>query len=287
MACILPEPSAGGATTFRESDGWNGCIERRRIVPPARLVCDLWMCRAWGQAGVSTRRASRLPPGRLDKPAASHTSTGPTTTSCSSFGNRRQSDPSRRTRTFIHSATGIAPRVIFSIATASSRLGRLAPRHRRSRCCRATPSSRATSSRVRPAASIHRESFVSRLRGRPRGRFAAAGIAQHFYLAAARVKLGLPVTKPVARETRRVYNTAMEVGSIGVAGAAYAQLPQVLTVEEVADLMRVDRKTAYAAIAEGGVPGVRRIGRCIRVSRDVLLRWLAEGEGRAALRGRR
>ena len=62
-------------------------------------------------------------------------------------------------------------------------------------------------------------------------------------------------------------------------------LPQVLTVEEVADLMRVDRKTAYAAIAEGGVPGVRRIGRCIRVSRDVLLRWLEQGEAKQA-RGR-
>ncbi len=57
-------------------------------------------------------------------------------------------------------------------------------------------------------------------------------------------------------------------------------LPQVLTVEEVADLMRVDRKTAYAAIAAGGVPGVRRIGRCIRVSRDVLLRWLEQGEAK-------
>jgi excisionase family DNA binding protein len=62
-------------------------------------------------------------------------------------------------------------------------------------------------------------------------------------------------------------------------------LPQVLTVEEVADLMRVDRKTAYAAIAEGGVPGVRRIGRCIRVSRDVLLRWLEQGEAKLS-RGR-
>jgi excisionase family DNA binding protein len=56
-------------------------------------------------------------------------------------------------------------------------------------------------------------------------------------------------------------------------------LPAVLTVEEVAELMRVDRKTAYSAIAEGGIPGVRRIGRCIRVSRDELLRWLAEGQG--------
>jgi excisionase family DNA binding protein len=61
--------------------------------------------------------------------------------------------------------------------------------------------------------------------------------------------------------------------------------PHVLTVEEVADLMRIDRKTAYAAIADGGVPGVRRIGRCIRVSRDVFLRWLEQGD--KPVRGRR
>ena len=66
-----------------------------------------------------------------------------------------------------------------------------------------------------------------------------------------------------------------------------ASLPRVLTVEEVADLMRVDRKTAYAAIATGDVPGVRRLGRCIRVSRDVLLAWLAEGESAQPRRGRR
>lgn len=67
---------------------------------------------------------------------------------------------------------------------------------------------------------------------------------------------------------------------MGEGGASV--LPQVLTVEEVADLMRVDRKTAYAAIAEGRVPGARRSGRCIRVSRDVLLRWLEQGETRHA-----
>ena len=61
-------------------------------------------------------------------------------------------------------------------------------------------------------------------------------------------------------------------------------LPQVLTVDEVVDLMRVDRKTAYAAIAEGGVPGVRRIGRCIRVSRDVLLRGLEQGDAKQTRR---
>jgi excisionase family DNA binding protein len=65
--------------------------------------------------------------------------------------------------------------------------------------------------------------------------------------------------------------------SIVGAGMGGNILPQVLTVDEVAELMRVDRKTAYAAIAEGDVPGVCRLGRCIRVSRDVLLRWLEQG----------
>ena len=57
--------------------------------------------------------------------------------------------------------------------------------------------------------------------------------------------------------------------------AGWNGLPSVLTVEEVAELMRIDRKTAYAAVAEGDLPGVRRVGRCIRVSRDVLLQWLS------------
>jgi excisionase family DNA binding protein len=63
-------------------------------------------------------------------------------------------------------------------------------------------------------------------------------------------------------------------------------LPQVLTVEEVADLLRVDRKTAYAVIAEGSVPGVRRVGRSIRISRDAVLEWLSKGAGRERPRGR-
>jgi excisionase family DNA binding protein len=69
-------------------------------------------------------------------------------------------------------------------------------------------------------------------------------------------------------------------------GASAGFLPSILTVEEVADLMRIDRKTAYAAIASGEVPGVRRIGRCIRVSRDVLLRWLEQGDPKSVARGR-
>jgi excisionase family DNA binding protein len=51
----------------------------------------------------------------------------------------------------------------------------------------------------------------------------------------------------------------MENGSAGTLVNGN-HLPSVLTVEEVADLMRIDRKTAYAAIADGDVPGVRRLG---------------------------
>lgn len=82
------------------------------------------------------------------------------------------------------------------------------------------------------------------------------------------------------------YNKWMEHGSAAVR-LSWDELPPILTVEEVADLMRVDRKTAYAAIAGGEVPGVRRVGRCIRISRDVLLEWLADGEGTPTRKRRR
>jgi excisionase family DNA binding protein len=64
------------------------------------------------------------------------------------------------------------------------------------------------------------------------------------------------------------------------------QLPRILKVEELADLLRIDRKTAYAVIAEGGIPGVRRVGRTIRISRDAVLAWLDSGLGRDRQRGR-
>lgn len=55
-------------------------------------------------------------------------------------------------------------------------------------------------------------------------------------------------------------------------------LPSVLTVEEVATLLRLNRTTAYRACCEHQIPGVRRIGRSIRVSRDAVLQWLREGQ---------
>jgi excisionase family DNA binding protein len=58
-----------------------------------------------------------------------------------------------------------------------------------------------------------------------------------------------------------------------------SELPLVLSVDDVARLLRVDRKTVYAAIARGEIPGARRLGKAIRFSRDAVLAWLAEGQG--------
>lgn len=51
--------------------------------------------------------------------------------------------------------------------------------------------------------------------------------------------------------------------------------PEVLTVDEAAALLRMDRKGVYEAIRRGQIPGVRRIGRVIRIHRGTLVAWLA------------
>lgn len=59
------------------------------------------------------------------------------------------------------------------------------------------------------------------------------------------------------------------------------QLPPIMTVDELAFLLRVNRKTVYDAIAANEIPGVRRVGKTIRISRDVVVNWL-QGEGRVS-----
>jgi excisionase family DNA binding protein len=59
-------------------------------------------------------------------------------------------------------------------------------------------------------------------------------------------------------------------------------LSDVLTVAELARLLRVERKTVYAAIHRGEIPGVRRVGSLLRASRDTVLAWLAQGQGRVS-----
>jgi len=53
--------------------------------------------------------------------------------------------------------------------------------------------------------------------------------------------------------------------------------PVIITPDELAALLRLDRKTVYTAIARGEIPGVRRFGRTLRISRDAVLAWLREG----------
>jgi excisionase family DNA binding protein len=57
-------------------------------------------------------------------------------------------------------------------------------------------------------------------------------------------------------------------------------LPAILTTDELARLLRVNRKTVYASFKAGEIPGGQRIGATIRFSRDAVLRWLAEGSPR-------
>lgn len=51
----------------------------------------------------------------------------------------------------------------------------------------------------------------------------------------------------------------------------------VMTVDEGADFLRVGRDALYDAIGRGEVPHAR-IGRAIRLSRRVLLRWLSDDD---------
>jgi excisionase family DNA binding protein len=64
------------------------------------------------------------------------------------------------------------------------------------------------------------------------------------------------------------------------------ELPAILRVEEVAALLRVNRKTIYEAVAQGRMPGVRRFGRAIRIERDAVIDWL-RGQGRVSPSSRR
>jgi len=65
--------------------------------------------------------------------------------------------------------------------------------------------------------------------------------------------------------------------------------PCIMTIDEIAVLQRLNRKTVYDLARQGKIP-VRRIGRSLRANRETLMRWLAEGaaprEGRQARRAR-
>ena len=59
--------------------------------------------------------------------------------------------------------------------------------------------------------------------------------------------------------------------------AKTAQLPEFLKATEVAALLRVNRNTIYEAVQRDEIPGVIRVGRCLRFHRDEVLGWLGQG----------
>jgi excisionase family DNA binding protein len=70
-------------------------------------------------------------------------------------------------------------------------------------------------------------------------------------------------------------------------GASGAPLSPVLTVDELAALLRLERKAVYAAIRRGEIPGVIRVGRAIRICREAVVEWLRSGQGRESRSRRR
>ena len=62
-------------------------------------------------------------------------------------------------------------------------------------------------------------------------------------------------------------------------GDASPELPEFLTVDEAAALLRVNRKTLYESIRLGQVPGVLRVGKALRIRRAALLES-SPGKGR-------
>lgn len=55
----------------------------------------------------------------------------------------------------------------------------------------------------------------------------------------------------------------------------------LMTIDELAALLRLNRDTTYKAAAERKIPGVRKIGRTIRIHRQSVMAWLEQGESPA------
>jgi excisionase family DNA binding protein len=88
------------------------------------------------------------------------------------------------------------------------------------------------------------------------------------------VQLSLGVQDPVVhtvdpRPGQPRPGTAPQSGPAGV-------LPILLTMGEVAAVLRTSRKAVYAMAERAQLPGVARIGRRLLVRRDDLLSWLDE-----------
>jgi excisionase family DNA binding protein len=69
----------------------------------------------------------------------------------------------------------------------------------------------------------------------------------------------------------------LEVGRIEISERAGTALDEVLTLEQLASLLRLEPQGLEALAQEGGLPG-RRVAGEWRFARSAVLDWLAEGE---------
>jgi excisionase family DNA binding protein len=53
----------------------------------------------------------------------------------------------------------------------------------------------------------------------------------------------------------------------------------ILKPVELAALLRIDRRVVYRLLRERKIPGAQKLGRQFRIARDVVLKWLADGQG--------
>lgn len=58
------------------------------------------------------------------------------------------------------------------------------------------------------------------------------------------------------------------------AGAGPSPVPHLLTIDEVAEMLRTTRKAIYALIYKGALPGVIRLSRRLLIDRANLVDWL-------------
>jgi excisionase family DNA binding protein len=61
----------------------------------------------------------------------------------------------------------------------------------------------------------------------------------------------------------------------------------IITVDELAEYMKVNRKTIYNMVKEGELPGARRFRDTIRIHKPTVLAWIAAGESTPVQRKRR
>ena len=67
-----------------------------------------------------------------------------------------------------------------------------------------------------------------------------------------------------------------EPGASPAAAGPRGDQPLLLRAEEAARLLGLGRSKVFAMMAAGELPGVVRIGRSVRVSREALERWVRD-----------